>query len=463
METDILTQFRETLYQNLNNRADAILELLDALSSNQVAKSPVELSLSALFRREYPSVYSAIRDFKLSPEVQRALLGMIAPEPKERPFWVFSVDTTPNPRPYAKTLADRSYVHTPTPLKSNKPVTVGHTYSTVAILPEKEEGDGPWVIPASARRVKSQEDAELVGAEQLDELLTDPTTPWYGELIVQVGDTSYSKLRFLWELLQHPNRVGVKRVRNNRVFYWPYQPDPEEKKGRGRPRVYGERFVLNEPETWPEPDERYEWQVKKARGRIHTISIQVWDGLLMRGKRGKPMHQHPFILVRVEERNEAGKLVHRRPLWFIIIGHRRHEVHPKLATQVYRQRFDHEHFLRFGKRNLLFTAYQTPEAEREEAWWQLGFLAYQQLWAARDQAQQRWRPWERYGVAARSPRLSPSQVQRDFPRIIGEIGALAQPPKRRGKSPGRPLGYRLPPRQRHKVVKKGKKKRKKAA
>jgi len=48
---------------------------------------------------------------------------------------------------------------------------------------------------------------------------------------------------------------------------------------------------------------------------------------------------------------------------FIIIGHRRHEVHSKQAAQAYRQRFDHEHFLRFGKRNLLFTAYQTPEAE----------------------------------------------------------------------------------------------------
>ena len=462
METDILSQFRETLYQNLDNRADAIFELLDALSSNQGARSPVELSLSPLFRRQYPSVYTAIEDFHLDPEVYRELLGMIAPDPEVRPFWLFSTDATPHPRPYAKTLADRSYVHAPTPLKSNKPVTVGHAYSTVVILPEKEAGEAPWVIPASVRRVNSQEDTELVGAEQLDELLTDPSMPWHGELIVHVGDTSYSKPAFLWHTLQHPNLVDVVRVRNNRVFYWPYQPDPKAKKGRGRPRVYGERFALNEPETWPEPDERYEWQEKRSRGRTHTISIQAWDGLLMQGKRDMPMHRRPFILVQVEERNQEGKLVHRRPLWFIIIGHRRHEVYPKLATQAYRQRFDHEHFLRFGKRNLLFTAYQTPEAEREEAWWQLGFLAYRQLWAARDLAEVQWRPWERYGSATRRLHLSPSQVQRDFSRIIGAIGTPARPPKRRGKSPGRPLGYRLPPRQRHKVVRKGKKKRKKA-
>jgi len=237
METDLLSQFQEILYQNLDNRADAIFELLDALSSNRDAKSPVELSLSPHFRREYPSVYSAIQGFNLSPEAQRELLGMIAPEPEERPFWLFSTDTTPHPRPYAKTLADRSYVHAPTPLKSNKPVTVGHAYSTVVILPEKEAGDPPWVIPASARRVKSQEDAELVGAEQLDELLTDPAMPWHGELVVHVGDASYSKLLFLWRLLQHPDTVGVKRVRSNRVFYRPHQPDPEAKKGRGCPCV----------------------------------------------------------------------------------------------------------------------------------------------------------------------------------------------------------------------------------
>ena len=197
----------------------------------------MELSLSPHFRREYPSVYSAIQGFNLSPEAQRELLGMIAPEPEERPFWLFSTDTTPHPRPYAKTLADRSYVHAPTPLKSNKPVTVGHAYSTVVILPEKEAGDPPWVIPASARRVKSQEDVELVGAEQLDELLTDPAMPWHGELVVHVGDASYSKLLFLWRLLQHSDTVGVKRVRSNRVFYRPHQPDPEAKKGRGCPCV----------------------------------------------------------------------------------------------------------------------------------------------------------------------------------------------------------------------------------
>jgi hypothetical protein len=55
-----LKQFREQVYQNFNKRADAIMDLLDALSSNSQARSVVELSLEACFRREHTSVFKAI-------------------------------------------------------------------------------------------------------------------------------------------------------------------------------------------------------------------------------------------------------------------------------------------------------------------------------------------------------------------------------------------------------------------
>jgi len=423
----------------------------------------VELSLSPHFRREYASVYAAIRDFNLEGRVYRQLLGMIAPKPEKRPFWLLSVDVTPHSRPYAQTLEDRSYVHAPSAVKGVKPVTIGHAYSTVVLLPEKERGMPAWVVPALVRRVKSWEDAELVGAEQLGELLDDPTLPWHNQLCVQVGDSRYAKPSFLWRTTEHTNLVSIVRVRNNRVFYHPYQPRPGQKGGPGRPRIYGQRFALNRPETWSPPNEEQQWQETTARGHVHTITIRVWHSLIMRGKRNMPMHRHPFTLVQVVVHNAQGQLVYRRPLWFIIFGLRRGEVHPRMATQAYRQRFDHEHFLRFGKRNLLSCAYQTVAEQREEKWWQLAFLAYQQLWLARDQAQLRWRPWERYLPARRHPHLSPSMVQRDFHRIIAEFGTPARPPKRRGKSPGRTKGMRLSPRPRHPVVKKRKKKRKKAA
>jgi hypothetical protein len=42
------------------------MDLLDALSSNQTARSPVELSLNPLFRRDYSALYKAIEKFNFS-------------------------------------------------------------------------------------------------------------------------------------------------------------------------------------------------------------------------------------------------------------------------------------------------------------------------------------------------------------------------------------------------------------
>lgn len=53
-------QFRQELYQLFPYRADALMDLLDALCSNTQARSVVELSLNPLFRREYGSLHDAL-------------------------------------------------------------------------------------------------------------------------------------------------------------------------------------------------------------------------------------------------------------------------------------------------------------------------------------------------------------------------------------------------------------------
>ena len=62
--------------------------------------------------------------------------------------------------------------------------------------------------------------------------------------------------------------------------------------------------------------------------------------------------------------------------------------------QAYRQRYDIEHLLRFGKQRLLLNASATPEVKHEENWVQLSFLAYVQLWAARKLASTLPHRWE---------------------------------------------------------------------
>ncbi len=156
-----LLQFRDELRTRLKARADATIELLDALSSNTTAKSVVELSLNPCFHHQFASVYDAIDYFfqSSSPdsavqqrrekemELMRLCVSYL-PEPVQRNFWLFGLDVTPAPRPYARTLADRSCVYQPTPVRSNKPITYGHQYAALVYFPEKTSGSSPpWVEP----------------------------------------------------------------------------------------------------------------------------------------------------------------------------------------------------------------------------------------------------------------------------------------------------------------------------
>ena len=60
---DTFLLWRSNLFEGLKARKETIIELLDALSSNQQARSVVELSLNPLFRRDYHSLYRGIKEF----------------------------------------------------------------------------------------------------------------------------------------------------------------------------------------------------------------------------------------------------------------------------------------------------------------------------------------------------------------------------------------------------------------
>ena len=455
-----LKQFREQVYQNFNKRADAIMDLLDALSSNSQARSVVELSLEACFRREHTSVFKAITAYR--PEWMSKSLAQLAavslPDPRQRPFWLLAVDTTPQPRLYAQTLKDRSYVYQPAAIQSNKPVTIGHCYSEVVLLPEREvQQDHPWVVPLSSQRVSSVDDKELDGAIQVNVLLDDPQLPFHEQLCVEVGDTSYSKPKYLFANRPKSNLVTLVRVRRTRTFYRK-APVADRRGSRGHPAWYGAAFSLQDPSTWPAPDETTTTSMTSRRGRVYRVEIDAWHDLLMRGKRKPvhiPMQRYPFILVRIRLYNSTGELAYSQPLWLLVMGEKRNTLSLLDIHTAYNQRFDIEHFIRFGKQRLMLAGFQTPDLQHEENWWQLAHLAYLQLWVARSLAEDQPRPWERSLPTAKTQSLSPTRVQRDFERIIRQIGTPASTPKRRGYSPGRRKGTILTHRPRLPVVFKG--------
>ncbi len=451
-ETHLLTQFHKEVYQQIDKRADAVMDLLHAMCSEARARSVAELSLHPVCRRGHDSLYKAIREAGMTSEKLRHLAARVLPQPQERAYWLVSTDTTPCPREWSRTLPERGYVYAPSAVPGRAPITIGYTFSTVAVHPEREADAPIWALPVACERVRAEASPVLVGAAQLQALMSDPEMPWHGQqkaLVVHVADSTYSQKAFV-PAAAHPDLVHVLRVRTNRLFYAPASRPAHRR--RGRPRLYGQPFRLNDPATWWPPDQVVEWE-QAGPGRSRRVQVHVWYTMLMKG-----LADHPFTLLKVLFLDEAGQPCFQRPWWLMVVGARRDEVHPHQAVEAYQRRFDHEHLLRFCTQRLLLTAFQTISLPALESWWCLVFLAYLLLWAARPVAQATWRPWERY-AAHRHRSCSPSLVQRDFDRILTTLGLLLPAPQPRGKSPGRPPGTRLPPRQRHNVVKKRRQRR----
>jgi hypothetical protein len=457
--TNQLQQFREEVYQNFNNykRTDTLMDLVDTLSSNTTAKSVVELTLSPQFQRTYSGLSKAIAVNSLSDKQLARLAAKTIPSPQARKFYLIGADVTSNPRPYAKTLPDRGFVYQPNTIQGNKPIAIGHQYSFVALLPERDKiKTGPWVVPLAMKRVSSQENKEWVGAKQVRALLKDDQLPFGKALCVEVVDSAYSKPAYLNANRDHENLVTIARARGTRTFYREPTPETETKEEKGHPTWYGPPFCLKSPSTWGVPEDVAETTFTSQRKVTYRVEIQAWHNLLMRGKKGIPMHQHPFTLVKIRWYNPQGEALFQKPLWLIVMGDRRVELTLLDIQQSYLQRYDLEHFFRFGKQKLLLDKFQTPDVQHEENWWQLVTLAYLQLWAAKELVSQLPRPWERYLPSVVNKLVTPAAAQRDMGRIIRQIGTPSPAPKPRGKSPGRLKGMVLAPRFRYAVVKKTK-------
>jgi hypothetical protein len=112
-----LQEFRQAIYKNLCSSQDATFELMDALLLTRTAQSLADLSLSIAFRRQWSSVYQALQDTR--PARQQLMKLYIAQIPQSERI-VLAGDHTSWSRPFAKTLKERTYEHSPSPLGSRE-------------------------------------------------------------------------------------------------------------------------------------------------------------------------------------------------------------------------------------------------------------------------------------------------------------------------------------------------------
>mgnify|MGYP001157989291 CR=1 FL=1 len=441
-EIQKLVSFRLQLYSHFHKRKDAIMNLIDALCSygNQ-CKSIVELSLASCFERQYSSITDAIADglpHANWPAIEK-LIFEHSRQDKNVPV-KFIVDTTPNPRPFAKTLQDRTIVHVPNPAPGNKPIGVGHQYSVLAILPsDLESQQKHWLIPISAQRVSSEQKGNEIGMQQILSHIDDFELK--EQLTISMGDSLYGTEKCRVLASSQDNLVHIFRLNSKRTIFC--KPDANlNLKGKGRKKEYGSKMTLNDITSHVGHEEECQlpWQTKK--GKSYHVVIKCWKDKLVRGSRKFKSAKYPLNVIQVSVLDDTGKNVFKNPLWLGIFGQRRHELKLQDCFNDYRSRYDIEHFFRYGKSNLLMSSHQTPDIEHEELWWKLCLVAYYQLYLAKTLAPTLPQPWERYlpEYKNKSTISSPSQTQRGFDKVLKEVDTPAAPCIPRGNPVGRKLG-----------------------
>jgi hypothetical protein len=421
-----LGAFRQAVYTDcLTARADALFELGDALLTTPYITSPVAVSLAPSFRRKWPSVFDALSDGRVDQAALRGVLLRFAP-PDATPLW--AIDHTLWARPEAVTLPDRGFYHQPTRVPGGKPVGIGHAYTTVGIVPERE---GSWCLPLDQRRISPDQTPVEAGAVQLKELLAEVD---FRPLVT--GDSEYACAPFLNEMEGAPCDLLL-RVRPNRVLYGEPGPYPKI----GRPRIHGARFALAEETTWDPPDQ--EWEGEEASGK--RIHVRAWEQLHFKGAA-----RVKGTLILVEWPDAKGTRRDPKRRWLFWVG----ETPPALseAASLYGRRFSLEHFFRFEKTTLRWNRAHLGSLDASQRWTDLATLVSWEGWIARELVQGARLPWDR------TPRktLTPGQVRHQLGGLLARIGTPARVPKPRGKSPGRRTGERPNPRPRHPVVKKTK-------
>ncbi|GCF11773.1 hypothetical protein [Dictyobacter arantiisoli] len=156
----------------------------------------------------------------------------------------------------------------------------------------------------------------------------------------------------------------------------------------------------------------------------------------------------------LQSSNGAGPYA-RTPLhsWFVLLSARL--ALPDIAP-LYGHRFSHEHGYRYLKQDLLWSTVRVHTPAQFELWSTVVGIVMNQLRLACDLGQAQYRAWERPKAT-----VTPRQVRRVMPLILGQVGTPARVCQPRGKSSGRAKGFHPKKATRYEVVKKGKKDAKK--
>ena len=440
-----LRQFRARVYEHFDARRDALFELLDAATVAGLVPSLVYLSLAAVHRRGWGSLYDALAAGRLDAAGLRDLL---AGYPLDDGQPIYAVDTSVWPRDDAETSPGRGHYFSSSRQSAGQPIVTGWSYSWLAQLSVTHNS---WTAPLDVQRVPAGGNAHAVAAAQIGELVEH--LPAAGPVPLCVFDAGYDPPSLARELADLDGaRVAVLvRLRSDRCFY--ADPPPATGPTVGRPRKHGQKFACADEDTWWTPTDQH----AEAHAQYGRVRVRAWVGVHAK------THNHPakgsyhpkaivrgtLVLVEVERLPRQTRIPKRLWLWWRGPGT------PDLAVlwRAYVRRFDLEHTYRFCKQTLNWTTPRVRTPQQADRWTWLVVLAYTQLRLARRTIADVHLPWEAPQRPDRGT-LTPARVRQAFSSLLVTLGTPANMPKPCGRSPGRPKGARSGPAPRFPALKK---------
>jgi hypothetical protein len=233
---NLLRQFRAGVYQRFDKRADALFELLDAVTVAGLVPSLAYLSLPPVHRRRWGSLYDALAAGDVDAP---ALRELVACYPLDDGQPIYALDTSVWPRDDAETSPGRAYYHSSSRQSAGQPITTGWSYAWLAQLNFTHDS---WTAPLDVQRVQAGGNAHAVAAAQIWELVE--RLPTDGPVPLFVFDAGYDPEALARELAElDGQQVAVLvRLRSDRCFY--ADPPPAVGEKVGRPRRHGQKFYL---------------------------------------------------------------------------------------------------------------------------------------------------------------------------------------------------------------------------
>jgi hypothetical protein len=424
MNFNRLKQIRQQVYESMPRGADALFNLSDALLCESQAHSLPELSLSAFFERQWPSVYEALEDGRIDVEQLRAIWvqALLEERGEDELIWI-GVDSSNIERANAVTSEDRTVIHLSNLPLADKAISVGWTFSTVVLIPQPSSS---WTPILDQQRVGSEQTAIEVAIAQLQAL-----RPLFGKRrVIILADRWYGTPSFLRACADLGYSVLIRLKSNRKLYRVPVRLHP-----RGPMPKDGALFQGKRPETHGQADEVVS-QEEEAPGKVE---ISRWNGLHFQQDR-----QLEVSVIKVERERAKGSKRDPRVSWFVMLD--AVVPLPEVGSH-YARRFSQEHGYRFLKQHLLWTRVHVRTPAQFERWSWLVAVVMNQLYLARELAQVLSRPWER-----KDRPVTPQQVRRIMPALLQQLGTPARACQPRGKSPGRAKGFRPEPAPRFPVV-----------